>query len=99
MPEDAEENEEFLKLVHNVLLEVRKKTGEKNQKLILSYRLMFNKVKWFAPTALTSTRLEMVSPTCYWLNMKSKSSHTHKYPFIDLFLYYITCTEKKKKKE
>ena len=32
MPEDAEENEEFLKLVHNVLLEVNNRKKERVRK-------------------------------------------------------------------
>lgn len=113
MPEDAEENEEFLKLVHNVLLEVRERgrereiererEGEKKRErererdmgvmkarqLICIYfwvhRHMFNKAKWFALTVLMSTRLEMVFPTCYWPNMKSKSNPAYTHILYNLY--------------
>lgn len=91
MPENAEEDEDFLKLVHNVLLEVTTsectnqccRFSTKNQWLT---RLMCNKVKWCVPTALMFTRLEMVFPTCCWQSMKSKIQKRQN----NTTLYYIT---------
>lgn len=95
MPEDAEENEEFLKLVHNVLLEVRERERERRgcyegkttniYIYIWVHRHMFNKAKWFALTVLMSTRLEMVFPTCYWPNMKSKSNPAYTHILYNLY--------------
>lgn len=86
IPEDAANNEEFLKALHGVILEVKHKLITKVEgNWSLGLRRMCSKARWCAQTVNTNTESKMASPTCCLQNMKSKkhkSSLDASYPFI-----------------